>query len=82
MIVHDKTGGTIGSVSRVGKTADGADAVEVNIDGKPVGLPISMFTVAQNGDLVSPVTKAQIQAAAAGAATGAAAAPPTPKTPG
>jgi 2-oxoglutarate dehydrogenase E2 component (dihydrolipoamide succinyltransferase) len=78
-VVKDKSGGTIGSVSRVGKTADGADAVEVNIDGQPVGLPASLLTVADNGDVVAPVTKAQILAAQAKASAGAA---PAAKPPG
>jgi hypothetical protein len=80
MVVKDKAGGAIGTVNRVGKTADGSDAVEVNIDGKPVGLPANILTVAQNGDVVAPVSKAQIQAAAAGQPAAPPAAPP--KTPG
>ena len=66
MAVKDTTGAVVGSITQVGKTADGTPAVVVNIDGKPVGLPASMFTLAQNGsEVVSSATKAQIEAAAA-----------------
>ena len=79
MVVHDKAGGTVGTINRVGKTAAGEDAVEVNIDGSPVGLPANILIVAQNGDVVSPVTKDQIKAAAA-AQSGSSGATPPPAT--
>jgi len=66
MPVKDATGAMIGSITQVGQTADGTPAVVVSVDGKPVGLPASVLTVASNGaEATASVTKAQIQGAAA-----------------
>ncbi len=82
MTVKDPAGAIVGPVTRVGKTADGKDAVLVNIDGKDVGLPASILSKAQDGSsLVSSATKDQILAAAGQtSAPGRPAAPP--KAPG
>lgn len=61
-VIKDPDGATVGTVVRAGAAANGQMAVVVNIEGKTVSLPASLFTVA--GDtLTSSATKAQIEAA-------------------
>lgn len=67
--VTDASGGAVGKIARVGKTADGTDAVEVDIDGKKVSLPASALSMSPTGTgVVSSMTKADILAASAAAA--------------
>jgi hypothetical protein len=69
MVVKDSTGVTVGTISRVGKTADGSAAVMINVDGKDVGLLAANLTVDPTGaQAVSNVTKAQLTGASAPAA--------------
>ncbi|MDP3747469.1 MAG: hypothetical protein Q8Q88_10530 [Phenylobacterium sp.] len=66
MVVKDSAGVTVGTITRVGKTADGAAAVAVNVDvdGKTVNLASSTLNLSPTGDAaVSSMTKAQIKAA-------------------
>ena len=66
--VTDASGGAVGKIARVGKTADGTDAVEVDIDGKKVSLPASALSMSPTGNgVVSSMTKADILAAQAAA---------------
>ncbi len=65
MPVKDSSGETIGTINRVGRTADGAPAVELNVDGKPVTMALAALTLADAGDhAVTSATKAQVEAAA------------------
>jgi len=77
MPVKDASGAPVGTISKLGKTADGAAAVMVNVDGKDIGLLASNLTVDPSGaQAVSSVTKAQLTASAATAPPPAPAAPP------
>jgi hypothetical protein len=64
MVVKDTSGGTVGTVVKVGQATNGQTAVVVNIDGKPISLAANMLTPAGDG-LVCSMTKDQIKAAAA-----------------
>jgi hypothetical protein len=61
MVVKDTTGSTVGTISKIGQTADGQAAVMINVDGKEVGLLASNLTVDPTGtSATSAVTKAQL----------------------
>ena len=63
MVVKDSAGATVGKIARVGKTAEGTAAVEVNVDGKTVNLAASTLTLSPSGtEAVSSMTKAEIKA--------------------
>lgn len=66
MIVKDPAGLTVGPITRVAQTAEGATAVEVNLDGRRVSLSPNVLTLSPAGDgALSSMTKAEIQAASA-----------------
>jgi hypothetical protein len=66
MLVKDASGVTVGPIRRVGQTADGAAAVEVELDGRAVSLSPHILTVNETGDgALSSMTKAEIKAASA-----------------
>jgi hypothetical protein len=66
MVVRDPSGATIGPITRVAQTADGAAAVEVDLDGRRVSLSPSILMLKPSGDgVLSSMTKAEIRAAAA-----------------
>jgi len=65
MVVKDSAGATVGKVTKVGKAADGALTVAVDVDGKTVDLPAATLSLSPAGDeAVSTQTKAEIKAAA------------------
>lgn len=65
MVVKDSAGMTIGTIMRMGKGADGAPTVSLNVDGRVVTLAASTLTVSPTGrQAVSSMTKAQVKAAA------------------
>jgi sRNA-binding protein len=66
MLVKDPSGLTLGPITRVGQTADGATAVEVAVDGRRVSLSPSILSLNASGDgATSSMSKAEIQAAQA-----------------
>jgi hypothetical protein len=65
MVVKDREGVSLGRISRIGRTSDGHEAVEVNIDGQNLNLAIVSLTVSPSGkEVMSSMTKADILAAA------------------
>ena len=65
MPVQDPSGQTVGVISRVGKTAEGVPAAELNVDGKPITIALANLSLAPTRDhAVTSATKAQVQAAA------------------
>jgi hypothetical protein len=65
MVVKDSAGATVGKITHVGKTGDGAATVAVNVDGKTVSVPVSSLSLNPAGDAaVSTMTKTEIKAAA------------------
>jgi hypothetical protein len=67
MSVTDTSGAAVGTISRIGKTADGTAAAELNVDGKTLALSLANLSLAPSGDhAVVAATKAQVQAAAKG----------------
>jgi hypothetical protein len=66
MSVEDPSGAIIGSITRVAQTAEGATAVEVDLDGRRVSLAPTVLSLNARGDRVlSSMTKAEIEAASA-----------------
>lgn len=66
MIVRDESGAVIGPITRVGQTAEGAPAVVVNMDGRPVNLSPNILTRDTSGDgALSSMSKAEIRSASA-----------------
>jgi hypothetical protein len=66
MLVKDPSGFTVGSITRVTQTANGATAVEVDVDGRRMSLAPSILSLNARGDgALSSMTKAEIQAASA-----------------
>jgi len=66
MVVKDASGRTIGSITRVDQTADGATAVEANIDGRRVSLSPAVLSLNASGTgALSSMTRAEILAALA-----------------
>ncbi len=67
MPVTDTTGQAVGTISRIGRTADGTAAAELSVDGKILPLSLANLSLAPSGDhAVVSATKAQVQAAARG----------------
>lgn len=65
MVIRDAQGSTVGTVSRVIRTPDGATTISANVDGRNVNLPASALTLGSDGVAVSSLSKAQIAAAIA-----------------
>jgi hypothetical protein len=65
MTVKDAQGVTIGTISRVIKTPDGATTYAVSVDGRNVKLPGSALTMGASGEAISSMSKAQITASTA-----------------
>ena len=64
MIVKDASGSTIGPITRVGQTAEGVAAIEVDLNGRRVSLSPTVLTLSTTGDTVmSSMSKAELQAA-------------------
>lgn len=65
MSVTDNAGAAVGTIGRLGKTADGAAAAELNVNGKTLPISLAMLSLAPSGDhAVVAATKAQVEAAA------------------
>jgi hypothetical protein len=66
MPVTDNAGQAVGTIGRIGKTADGTAAAELNVDGgKTLALSMANLSLAPSGDhAVVAASKAQVQAAA------------------
>jgi hypothetical protein len=65
MSVTDSSGAPVGTISRIGKTADGTPAAELNVEGKTLPIALAALTLAPSGDhAVVAATKAQVEAAA------------------
>ena len=65
MVVKDKAGAMVGTVSQVGQTPDGKAAAVLNVDGQPINVLASYLTVDPTGaQATSMYTKAQLQASA------------------
>ena len=65
MVVKDSAGVTLGRISKIGKTADGTEAVALNVDGQTLNLAIASLSLSPSGDqAVSNMSKDQILAAA------------------
>ena len=66
MLVRDPSGLTVGRITRVGQTAEGATAVEVDLGGRRVNLSPSILSVDASGNGArSSMTKAEIQGSSA-----------------
>ena len=66
LVVKDPSGLTIGPITRVAETAEGATAVEVDLDGRRVSLSPSILMLNPSGDgVLSSMTKAEIRGATA-----------------
>jgi hypothetical protein len=67
MSVTDNAGEAVGTIGRIGKTADGTPAAELNVDGKTLPVSLANLSLAPSGDhAVVSASKAQVQAAARG----------------
>jgi hypothetical protein len=65
MSVTDSSGAAVGTIGRLGKTADGTAAAELNVNGKTLPISLAMLSLAPSGDhAVVAATKAQVEAAA------------------
>jgi hypothetical protein len=65
MSVTDNAGAPVGTIGRLGKTADGTAAAELNVNGKTLPISLAMLSLAPSGDhAVISATKAQVDAAA------------------
>jgi hypothetical protein len=65
MSVTDNTGAAVGTIGRLGKTADGTAAAELNVNGKTLPISLAMLSLAPSGDhAVISASKAQVDAAA------------------
>jgi hypothetical protein len=65
MPVTDNTGAAVGAISRIGRTADGTAAAELNVSGKTLAISMANLTLAPGGDhAVVSASKAQVEAAA------------------
>jgi hypothetical protein len=65
MTVKDAQGTTIGTISRVIKTPDGATTYAVSVDGRTINLPGSALSLGAAGEAISSMSKAQITASTA-----------------
>ena len=64
MPVTDNTGAAVGAINRIGRTADGTAAAELNVDGKTLAISLANLSLAPSGDhAVIAASKAQVQAA-------------------
>ncbi|HTK35609.1 MAG TPA: hypothetical protein VL358_10045 [Caulobacteraceae bacterium] len=65
MSVTDNTGAAVGTIARIGKTADGTPAAELSVDGKTLPISLAALSLAPSGDhAVVAASKAQVEAAA------------------
>jgi len=65
MSVTDTAGQAVGTISRIGRTADGQAAAELNVSGKTLSISLANLSLAPGGDhAVVSATKAQVEAAA------------------
>jgi hypothetical protein len=65
MSVTDNAGAAVGTIGRIGKTADGTAAAELNVNGKTLPISMAMLSLAPAGDhAVVSASKAQVEAAA------------------
>jgi len=65
MSVTDNAGAAVGTIARIGKTADGTPAAELSVDGKTLPISLAALSLAPSGDhAVVAASKAQVQAAA------------------
>jgi hypothetical protein len=65
MPVTDASGAAVGTIGRLGKTADGTAAAELSVNGKTLPISLAMLSLAPSGDhAVVAATKAQVEAAA------------------
>lgn len=65
MPVTDSAGAAVGTISRIGKTADGQAAAELSVSGKTLPISMANLSLAPAGDhAVVSATKAQVEAAA------------------
>ena len=65
MVVKDSEGATLGRIARLGKTSDGAEAAEVNVDGAMINIATASLSLSPSGkEAVSSKTKADILSAA------------------
>jgi hypothetical protein len=66
MSVTDTAGEAVGTINRIGRTADGAAAAELTVEGKTMAISLANLSLAPSGDhAVIAATKAQIEAALA-----------------
>jgi len=66
MLVRDPSGIIVGRITRVGQTAEGETAVEVDLDGRRVNLSPNVLSVDASGTGArSSMAKAEIQGASA-----------------
>lgn len=65
MAIKDAQGSSIGTISRVIRTPDGATTISANVDGRNVNMPASTLTLGADGGAVSSMSKAQITASTA-----------------
>ena len=64
MSVTDNAGAAVGTIARIGKTADGTPAAELSVDGKTLPISLAALSLAPSGDhAVVAASKAQVQAA-------------------
>jgi hypothetical protein len=65
MSVTDSAGAAVGTIARIGKTADGTPAAELSVDGKTLPISLAALSLAPSGDhAVVAASKAQVEAAA------------------
>jgi hypothetical protein len=65
MSVTDASGAAVGTISRIGKTADGQAAAELNVEGKTLAISLASLSLAPSGDHAAvAASKAQVEAAA------------------
>jgi len=65
MPVTDSSGAAVGTIGRMGKTADGTAAAELSVNGKTLPISMAMLSLAPSGDhAVISASKAQVDAAA------------------
>jgi hypothetical protein len=65
MVVKDSAGVVIGPITEIGQTSDGAVALLLNVDGRPIGVLATSLKITPGGDqAISSMTKAQVVASA------------------
>jgi hypothetical protein len=65
MPVKDSTGAIVGTISGIGRAADGSSMAVLDVDGQQIVVPASSLGTGQNGQALSNQTKAQLLAASA-----------------